>query len=58
MRILGWKKSDLQHARRLGIVEQLGDTDVMMAEITKRNRQNEKAVSRAVIVKALRAGRI
>jgi hypothetical protein len=48
MRILGWKKS----------VEQLGDTDVMMAEITKRNRQNEKAVSRAVVVKALRAGRI
>ena len=55
LRLLGWTKSDIRHARRLDLIERLGCTDAMIDEVMRRSRQNEKSVARGLIAAAYRA---
>ena len=48
---IGWKHADVRHALRLVEIEERGAHAELMDEIMKRQRQAEKAASRAVLAR-------
>ncbi|MFZ1107782.1 MAG: hypothetical protein WAN43_05485 [Rhodomicrobium sp.] len=57
LKVIGWTKRDLHHALRLGVIEDAGELDKFIAEVLRRQRGTEKAVSREMARKLLESAR-
>lgn len=55
LKAAGWTEADARHAARLIRIDRLGGWKTLMDEEMKRQRRGEKAVSRAVLRRLLRA---
>jgi hypothetical protein len=54
LKALGWTRSDLQHARRLGLIEKLGLTDEYIDGLLKQEQRAAKPASRAFLLRRMK----